>query len=98
MSEKWLAFGHHFYPSVTINGFTFRGEVSPDNVFEAICATFEKMPKKCEDWFNKHGLEEVVEVITKKRESSGWGLSSGTVWLLVFILLGALGVMFYNFR
>ena len=48
MHAKWISFGHHFYPSVIINNSTFRGEVSPDNVFEGICSAFEKMPKKCE--------------------------------------------------
>jgi len=53
MHEKWITFGHHFYPSVVINNVTFRGEVSPDNVFEAICSEFKVLPRSCDKWF-KH--------------------------------------------
>lgn len=41
MAEEWSKYGSHLYPSVVINDFTFRGQLNPFNVFEAICASFE---------------------------------------------------------
>ena len=39
--------GLHIYPAVVINEVIFRGQVNPDNVFEAICASFRDMPTGC---------------------------------------------------
>ena len=37
---EWKKYGHGYWPSVVINERTFRGDLIPDNVFEAICAGF----------------------------------------------------------
>ena len=38
--EDWEALGAKLYPQLVINGRTFKGRLSPDNAFEAICAAF----------------------------------------------------------
>jgi hypothetical protein len=40
MAEKWTTFGHNLIPSINLNKKTFRGRLTPDNVFEGICAAF----------------------------------------------------------
>lgn len=40
MSEDWTNYGHNLIPSININHKTFRGRLTPDNVFEGICAAF----------------------------------------------------------
>jgi hypothetical protein len=42
--------GIHVYPAVVINDLIFRGQHNPDNVFEAICASFKNMPEGCYEW------------------------------------------------
>ena len=48
--------GLHLVPMVTVNGQVFRGQLNPDNVFEAICGGFTHMPRECEQWLSKEGL------------------------------------------
>ena len=53
MFENWNKHGTHLYPSVVINDVTFRGQMNPDNVFEAICAGFKELPYGCAEWMEK---------------------------------------------
>ena len=46
-TTAWKKYGHGYWPSVVINERTFRGDLIPDNVFEAICAGFADAPKYC---------------------------------------------------
>lgn len=39
-AEDWKALGGQLYPQLVINGMTFKGRLTPDNAFEAICASF----------------------------------------------------------
>mmetsp|Transcript_4730 Transcript_4730/g.3926 ORF Transcript_4730/g.3926 Transcript_4730/m.3926 type:complete len:191 (-) Transcript_4730:29-601(-) len=42
------------FPSVNINGFTFRGNLVPiDGVYEALCESFNSMPPNCVRYFNQ---------------------------------------------
>ena len=50
MSKKWIEYGTNTYPSITINNLSFRGQINPDNVFEAICASYKQMPFECTKW------------------------------------------------
>jgi hypothetical protein len=45
--ELWKKYGTGKYPSIVINGVTFRGQIESTNVFEAVCAGFERMPPYC---------------------------------------------------
>lgn len=47
MAKEWKKYGTHLYPSLVINDVTFRGQLNPDNVFEAICAGFDDVPDGC---------------------------------------------------
>ena len=57
MLEDWNSYGHHLYPSVTINDVTFRGQFNPFNVFEAICAGFKDLPDDCKEWLEDEGIQ-----------------------------------------
>mgnify|MGYP000147128182 CR=1 FL=1 len=46
-SEDWADLGSNLYPQMVINGMTFKGRMTPDNVFEAICASFKVEPRQC---------------------------------------------------
>ena len=43
----WKKYGHGYWPSVVINERTFRGDLIPDNIIQAICAGFQTMPQAC---------------------------------------------------
>jgi hypothetical protein len=47
MLLEWNNYGSHLYPSVVINSITFRGQLNPYNVFEAICAGYKDTPPEC---------------------------------------------------
>ena len=56
MSTRWQQFGTNSYPSITINNLSFRGQINPDNVFEAICASYLQMPYGCSKWLEYEGI------------------------------------------
>jgi len=45
--EDWKNNGPHFFPAIIINNVTYRGFLTPDNIFQAICEGFKKHPKEC---------------------------------------------------
>jgi len=57
MSEDWTNYGHNLIPSININQKTFRGRLTPDNVFEGICAAFSSEPHECRVWQEDLGIE-----------------------------------------
>jgi len=40
MKSNWSKLGTHLTPSVVVNDVIFRGQMNPDNIFEAICSGF----------------------------------------------------------
>ena len=56
MLSEWRDYGTHLYPSVAINGQTFRGTINPINVLEDICASYDREPASCKTWLNKEGI------------------------------------------
>lgn len=53
---EWKVYGHQIYPSIVINERTFRGRLTSDNVFEAICASFIREPRECRAWQMMEGI------------------------------------------
>lgn len=43
----WKEYGTNIYPSVVINQKTYRGQIEPLSVFNAICAGFTTPPDQC---------------------------------------------------
>lgn len=47
--REWALKNHiDFHPTVTINDFTYRGDIDFADIREAICAAYEKRPKNCD--------------------------------------------------
>jgi len=46
-AKEWKNNGPSFHPAVVINNEAYRGFLSADNVFEAICQGFKKHPSEC---------------------------------------------------
>jgi hypothetical protein len=49
-ATRWKEYGSAYWPSVVINARTFRGDLTPDNVFGAVCAGFAQPPPFCRDF------------------------------------------------
>lgn len=43
----WKEFGTNIYPSIVINKKTYRGQIDPLSVYNALCAGFENPPTEC---------------------------------------------------
>jgi hypothetical protein len=43
-AKQWKEYGTLYWPSVTINRMTFRGDITPENIVEDICASLSVKP------------------------------------------------------
>jgi hypothetical protein len=43
-ADGWKQYGTGYWPSIVINDRTYRGDLVPDNVFNALCAGFNEEP------------------------------------------------------
>lgn len=59
MQNLWKKYGTHSMPALVINDITFRGQLSPFNAFEAICAGYpaKNMPHDCRKWLHMEGIQ-----------------------------------------
>ena len=48
-----LDLGIALHPSLTINDMSYRGYLDSDDIFDAICSSFTKMPQVCKDPLDK---------------------------------------------
>ena len=56
MAKRWHERGTKIAPAVSVNEVVYRGQINPDNVFEAICSGFNEMPSGCTKWLLKEGI------------------------------------------
>lgn len=57
-AKQWTEYGVLYWPSITINQMTFRGDITPINVVEAVCASLWSQPPFCMDFY----IEENIQV------------------------------------
>ena len=46
-AEAWKQYGSAYWPAVVINDRTYRGDLVPDNVLNALCSGFSEEPDFC---------------------------------------------------
>lgn len=64
-AEQWKEYGTLYWPSVTINRMTFRGDITPENILEDICANLVDKPKVCINFYNREHItyeERIIDV------------------------------------
>ena len=93
MAEEWHSYGTHLYPSVVINDVTFRGQLNPDNVFEAICAGFDDIPDACSKWFKKEGFKPIQRIVKTRK-----GISTASLIVIVTLLLLVNAALIWGYR
>ena len=95
--NKWAKDRHlEFHPTITINDFTYRGNIEFKDIREAICAGYQKRPEHCnleEIWTAEGVHDEHGNLVTKvdqrkERESVGIWQVIGTLVLIILVNLG----------
>lgn len=89
-SSEWQKYGTHLSPAMVINSRTFRGRLTPDNVFEAICASFSHEPKQCRKWQEMEGIP------IPKGQSTG--ITQRTLFTLILILISVNIIIILAYR
>lgn len=80
-ARAWKEYGVGYWPSVVINGRTYRGDLVPDAVQNALCAAFAVEPQECREFKVQQGVENEPEGIT------------GNVLIAVVVLLVLVNVL-----
>ncbi|CAG9319677.1 unnamed protein product [Blepharisma stoltei] len=60
--NRWKQSGIQFYPAIVINNQTYRGNWESEEVCEAICASFENMPKACINMEHNQNNEDIASI------------------------------------
>lgn len=63
-TEAWTAYGTLYWPSVTINQVTFRGDITPENILEAVCAGLKDKPDVCIKFYREENIDFSVPLIS----------------------------------
>jgi len=86
-ARAWKEYGVGYWPSVVINDRTYRGDLVPDAVQNAICSAFAQEPPECKEFKVQQGVEGEPEGIT------------GNVLIVVVVLLVLVNVaMIFLYR
>ena len=56
-AKRWTDYGTLYWPMVTIDSMTFRGDITPANILEAICAALYTKPQVCLDFYEEENIQ-----------------------------------------
>jgi len=56
-SQKWVSLGTMYWPMITMNNMTFRGDLTAEHILEDICANLVEKPQVCLDWYAENNIE-----------------------------------------
>jgi len=76
-SQVWQEYGTLYWPSVVINKQTYRGDLTPENILEAICAGMQHKPATCLQLYKEENIPFEVPTIE----------NNVTTELLVFVVV-----------
>ena len=81
--KYWKDYGTNIYPSLVINQKTYRGQIEPMTVFNAICAGYTETPDQCLKTLHK--TKTVKSTKYEDGDSIPVGAIVGIVLLIVFV-------------
>ena len=93
MSQAWKDYGTLYWPSVTINRMTFRGDITPENILQDVCANLIDKPKVCVDFYKREGIK--VEEISVQGPDT---VSAELLILVVCVLVGVNVILILAYR
>ncbi len=79
----WKDYGTNIYPSIVINKKTYRGQIEPLSVFNAVCASFSEPPDQCLKTLHKE--KTLVQKTMVDGDSISVGMIVGIVTALILI-------------
>jgi len=92
-AAAWKEYGTLYWPSVTINKMTFRGDITPENILEDICANLKTKPQACLDFYKREHIKyEDTTIIGPD------SISAEMLILVVTILIGVNVVLILAYR
>lgn len=56
-AQKWVSLGTMYWPMITMNNITFRGDLTAEHILEDICASLVEKPQVCIDWYTENNIE-----------------------------------------
>lgn len=93
-ADQWKEYGTFFWPSVVINSMTFRGDITPENILEDVCANLKVKPQVCIDFYKEEHIEYVADVTVAEEEAVSAELLIAVV--VVLVLVNALLILAYR--
>ena len=82
--QLWRDYGTTVYPSVVINKKTYRGQVEPLGVFNAICAGFKNPPQQCLKTLGREPKLSLEDVIAAR---TGIAITKTEIVVLCFVII-----------
>lgn len=92
-SEAWQEYGTLYWPSVTIDRVTFRGDITPANILEDVCANLKTKPEVCINFYKREHIQ-YQETSVEGQDTVG----AGVVILVVCILIGVNVILILAYR
>jgi len=92
-AKQWKEYGTLYWPSVTINRMTFRGDITAENIVEDICANLATKPKVCIDFYKEENI--AFEETTVMGPDT---VSAEVLILVVCVLVGVNVILILAYR
>ena len=92
-AKQWKEYGTLYWPSVTINKVTFRGDITPENILEDVCAHLTTKPEVCINFYKReHIVYEDTSILGPDT------VSAELLILVVVILIGVNVILILAYR
>lgn len=88
----WQLYGMNTYPSIVINKKSYRGQIEPLSVFNALCADFEEPPQACYKTLHREAPNSAQMVFDQINDDNMVTVSEIVCLVLGLILLNVLCV------
>lgn len=82
--KLWKEFGTTVYPSIVVNKKTYRGQIEPLGVYNAICAGFKEPPQQCYKTLGREPKLTLDEMLAAK---TGIAITKSEIVFLCFVII-----------
>lgn len=86
----WKIYGTGYYPSVVVNNRTFRGDLTPDSVFRALCAGSKSPAKACKSFIDPN------PVIVLNADNEGITVPALIAMVTLLVLVNIILIVMYR--
>lgn len=84
-NKRWKEYGTLYWPSVTINQVSFRGDITAENILEVICAGLASKPDICLNFYKEEHIVYEPPSVFSKANMASVEMLVGVVILLVTV-------------